>query len=74
MNEPWYREFGAPFWLAIGGLIAGAVGVGVKACIKSKCQEVKLMGCFSCMRDTKAEEELEMARIEHGLPPDVERD
>lgn len=70
MSEPWWNEFGQAFWITIGGLLTGVFGVAIKACIKSKCQQVKLMGCFSCVRDTKAEEELEVARMEHGLPPD----
>jgi hypothetical protein len=52
----WYTEFNGTFFITIAGIVAGVVGVLVRACIKSKCSRVACLG-FSCVRDVKVEEQ-----------------
>ena len=69
MSEPWWTEFGQAFFITIAGVFAGALGLAVKACAKSRCSKVDCCG-LSCVRDTHAEEEERIAEISHGLPPE----
>ena len=64
-----WEIFNSVFWLSMGGIVVGAFGVAVNACIKSKCSNLTLCwGMFSCQRDTKSEVELEEHRIDMGTP------
>lgn len=57
-------QFNGAFWLAICASLSGFVVVVVAAMNKSKCSNVSCcFGLFSCVRDTKAEEEIEEKQI-----------
>jgi hypothetical protein len=59
--------FNATFWITISGVISALVVALITAFNKSKCKEVSCC-CLKCIRDTKAEVELEEHRIDHNLP------
>ena len=63
----WYTEFNGTFWLTIAGILAGALGVGVKACLASKCSNVSCFG-FNCTRDVEAEEREHEFDVTHPAP------
>jgi len=68
----WYSVFNDIFWLSLGGILIGFGGVIINACIKSKCSELNFcFGLFKCVRDVKAEVDLEEHRIDARLPPDT---
>ena len=65
----WYETFNSVFWLSMAGIIFSFGGVVINACIKSRCSNLDLcFGLFKCMRDTKAEVELEEHRIDIRQP------
>ena len=66
MADPWWKEFGNAFWITLAGILTGCVGMAVKAGLKSKCSRIKI-GCFECVRDTRAEAEIEEFNVEHGV-------
>lgn len=51
----WYNTFDSAFFLTMAGIFAGVIGVGVNACLKSRCKEVSFFG-MKCLRDTEAED------------------
>ena len=59
--------FNATFWITISGVISALVIALITALNKSKCKEVSCC-CFKCLRDTKAEAEIEEHRIDRNLP------
>lgn len=57
-------QFNGAFWLAICASLSAFVVVVVTAMNKSKCSNVSCCcGLFACVRDTKAEEEIEEKQI-----------
>ena len=53
MNE---NEFNGMFFLSIVTLIIGSIGLALKMCYKSKCNEIKCC-CIQIKRDTQTEKE-----------------
>ena len=75
MSE-WYTEYNSGFMITIITVIVGAIGVCLKSCITSKCSHTNLCyGCINIERDTRAEEDIEIATINHtehntdSIPP-----
>lgn len=58
----WYAEFNSSFWLTIAGVVSAAFGLCISSFLKSKCSSVELC-CIKCVRDTKAEEEEDLAEL-----------
>jgi hypothetical protein len=58
----WYNTFDSAFWLTIAGIGSACFGLVVKACLKSRCKEVRLFG-MSCVRDTEAEDREALAHV-----------
>ena len=51
------------FWITISGIISGFVGLTVKMCLRSKCEDVNLCyGMFAIHRNVEVEEDIEMHR------------
>ena len=80
----WYSEFNGTFWLTIAGIVAGVIGLGVRACLASKCSQVSCLG-FTCIRDVQTEERQHEFDLTHpkasvpsasssGLPGSVENE
>ena len=59
------QQFNGAFWIAIVGSISAFVVIVVGAINKSKCTTVECC-CFKCVRDTHAEEDIELAQISKG--------
>ena len=63
----WIDTFDAVFFVTISTLVCGAVGLVVKYCLKSKCDDINLFyGFIRIHRDVKAEVELEERELELG--------
>ena len=61
----WYTEFNAVFWITISTLVCGSVGLVVRYCLKSKCEDVDLCyGLLHFKRDVKAEVDLEIKEMD----------
>jgi hypothetical protein len=59
------------FLLSVSTIFAGVIGLGIKYCLKSKCNDVDCcFGCIRVQRDVRAEIELEEQQLEHGIPPE----
>ena len=63
----WTSEYDSVFFISIGTLLVGAVGVALKVCVKSRCEHVSF--CFGAIKidrrvDLEAQEE--MKHIEMG--------
>jgi hypothetical protein len=58
----WYTEFDSVFWITVGTLLTGCIGLTVKYCLKSKCDFVKICwGIIEIHRNTEQEiDELEL--------------
>jgi hypothetical protein len=66
-NEQWYNtEFGGEFWLAIATATFGFFGLALRACLKSKCQSVKVcFGLYECERLPQVDDDAKI-RLEEG--------
>lgn len=63
----WFIEFNGAFFISLATLLVGALGVGIRACISSKCSHTDLCwGCCKVERDTKVEEEIELGMLGGG--------
>lgn len=48
------------FYIIISGIISGIVGLSLKMCLKSRCEDVSLMwGCFNVHRNVVVEQDIE---------------
>jgi hypothetical protein len=56
-NEVWYEEFNSSFWLVISGSLFAFLGLGLRACLKSRCTNISVCyGLWACQRDPVADE------------------
>ena len=68
----WYLTFNAVFFLLLGTIVCGGVGVLLNFCFKSKCSECGLCSqqcCFYLKRDVQAENEESKMEIGHMPSP-----
>ena len=56
------------FWLAVGGLVFGSIGLLIRYSYKSKCKTVKLC-CIKIERDIGAEEKEDIEEMKHTTTP-----
>jgi len=64
-----WDTFDSVFWLSMTAAILGFGGVILRSCIQSKCSELNIcFGLFKCIRDIKAEVEIEEHRIDMHVP------
>jgi len=64
----WYDTFDSAFWITIITILTGCIGLCIKYCLKSKCDNVKCcFGLVEIHRDTEAETEEEMKQMELGI-------
>lgn len=47
------------FWIVLAGIISGFLGITLRACLKSKCDEVNFF-CFKIHRNTEQETDTEL--------------
>ena len=62
----WYNEFNGVFFITILTIVAGSIGLCLKYCLKSKCDQVNLH-CFGLGLDIHRE-----VRIEEDVVTDIE--
>ena len=43
-NQQFYQEFDATFWLLFAGSVFTFLGLCLRACLKSRCTEIKICG------------------------------
>lgn len=64
----WQNVYDSVFFLSVGTLIIGFLGIAIKACIKSKCENFScLWGLFTIKRRVDLETQLEEKEIELGI-------
>jgi len=63
MSKEIYSEM---FWLSLGGLIFGFLGLTIRYCLKSKCDSVEC-GCIKIHRAVDVEERIEERNIDLGI-------
>ena len=67
----WIETYDAVFFISIGSMVIGLIGLIIKYCLKSKCEHFSLCyGIIKIDRRVDIEAQEEMARIERGLPED----
>ena len=54
------------FWITLSGLIIGFLGLSLRMCLKSKCDDVQCC-CIKIHRDVITEEKLEEKEIDYGI-------
>lgn len=59
-------DYSEGFWITLAGLIVGFLGLSIRMCLKSKCDEVNLC-CLKIHRDTIAEEKIEEKQLDYGI-------
>jgi hypothetical protein len=63
----WITEFNSTFFLSVGSVVLGALGLSAKYCLKSKCSEFSICwGLFKIKRDVELEVKEEIAELEMG--------
>ena len=66
----WMSVFDAVFFVTIGTLITGFLGVVIKYCLKSKCEQITFCwGCFEINRrvDLEVQEEIREMEITKSM-------
>lgn len=57
----WYDTFNDVFFISIATIISGFLGLAIRYCFKSKCEDIKLCwGFIEINRNVLVEEQLEM--------------
>jgi hypothetical protein len=59
-------EYSEGFWITMAGLVIGFLGLSIRMCLKSKCDEVNLC-CLKIHRDTAIEEKIEEKQLDYGM-------
>lgn len=59
-------DYSEGFWITLTGLVIGFLGVTVKMCLKSKCDEVNIC-CIKIHRSVELEEKLEERQLDYGV-------
>lgn len=63
----WYSTFDSVFWITIGTLVTGFLGLVIKYCLKSKCENVSCCcGLISVRRNVQLETDEELREMEMG--------
>lgn len=62
----WQEIYDSTFFLALCGSVMAALGLVVKYCFQSKCEDVQCCGCFHIRRNVRAEVELEEFRMSNS--------
>ena len=68
----WYLTFNAVFFLSLGTIVFGGVGVLLSFCLKSKCSDCVVYSkdsCFYLKRDVQAENDESKMKLEHMPSP-----
>ena len=50
------------FWITITGVISGFLGLTLKMCLKSRCEDVNLCGLLNIHRNVEVEQDIEAQR------------
>ena len=62
----WIQVYDGVFFITIGSILFGFLGLSVRFCYKSKCKEVSFCG-IHIIRDTENEEKIDALEIQnHG--------
>lgn len=65
---PWWNEFNSTFWITLATILTGSIGLAIKFCLKSKCDNVSCCwGGITIHRNVEIEQEEEMKAMEMGL-------
>jgi len=65
---PFYETFDAVFWITITTILTGSIGLAIKFCLKSKCDDVNCCwGGLVIHRNVELEQEEEMKAMELGI-------
>lgn len=69
----WMQTYDAVFFVSIGTLVIGFLGLVIKYCLKSKCENVKLCyGAIEINRRVDLETQVEMHEIDIGSGVNIE--
>ena len=67
------EEYNSVFFISLATLLIGAFGVGLKFCLKSKCENISLCcGLIKVKRNVELETELEEKELELGITEEKE--
>lgn len=66
-DEPWYKTFDDTFWLTISGTIFAFLTVVLRACLKSRCTQIKCL-CYECIREPLVDASTEDIKLEPNAP------
>jgi hypothetical protein len=64
MSDYWYNTFDGVFFISVGTLLFGAISLGIKYCLKSKCDKFDCL-CLHIHRNTADEVIIEEKELEH---------
>ena len=69
----WYYYFDDVFFITMGGLVIGVMGLSIRYCYKMKIKDLELCwGCISIKRDVRGEEQLDEHKMDLRLVGDAE--
>lgn len=69
----WIETFDGIFWISLATLLTGSVGMGIKFCLKSKCEHFSCcFGVVTIDRRVDLEVEEEIKAMELGIKNDEE--
>jgi len=72
---PFYTTFGEAFFISVGTMIVGLIGLSIKYCLKSKCEHFALCcGLITIDRRVDLEVEEELKQMELGLESEDAKD
>ena len=71
MSNNWIDTYDAVFFISIGTMVVGLIGLIIKYCLKSKCEHFSLcFGLITVDRRVDLETQEEIHKIDHNIPED----
>ncbi len=60
------------FWITIAGIVSGFLGLTLKMCLKSRCEDISICyGLFNIHRNVEVEEHIEMGVINRSSSTNI---
>jgi hypothetical protein len=59
-------DYSEGFWITLSGLVIGFLGLSIRMCLKSKCDQVDFC-CLKIHRAVEMEEQIEEKQLDYGM-------
>jgi len=75
MSDEWIEIYDGVFFITISTLLFGCIGLSIKYCLRSKCDNINLcFGLITVHRNVELEVQEEMKEMELGIKDDESKE